>query len=171
MAMSFYHAFDFPVTIARAFNTYGPRESARDIVPTLITQIVAGHKTIKVGDLTPTRDMNYVKDICRGMVLLAEHDTTIGKEINICSNSEISMHELLNKIKRIMHNDAGIESEPQRMRPAGSEVYRLVGDNSLLKELTGFKPDFTIDEGLKITCEWFLKKENSMRYKANIYNV
>ena len=171
MAMSFYHAFEFPVTIARPFNTYGPRESARDIVPAIITQIVAGQKIVKVGDLTPTRDMNYVKDICRGMVLIAENDNTAGKEINICSNSEITMGELFNKIKKIMQTDIGYQSEPQRMRPAGSEVYRLFGDNSLIKELTGFKPDYTIDQGLQLTCEWFLKKENSMKYKANIYNV
>ena len=171
MAMSFYHAFDFPVTIARPFNTYGPRESARDIIPAIITQIVAGQKTIKVGDLTPTRDMIYVKDTCKGMVLLAENDNTVGKEINICSNSEITMGAVFNKITKIMHTDIGYKSEPQRMRPAGSEVYRLFGDNSLIKELTGFKPDYTIDQGLKITCEWFLKKENSARYKASVYNV
>jgi len=171
MAMSFYHAFEFPVTIARPFNTYGPRESARDIVPAIITQIVAGQKIVKVGDLTPTRDMNYVKDTCKGMVLIAENDNTAGKEINICSNSEITMGELFNKIKKIMQTDIGYQSEPQRMRPAGSEVYRLFGDNSLIKELTGFKPDYTIDQGLQLTCEWFLKKENSMKYKANIYNV
>jgi nucleoside-diphosphate-sugar epimerase len=171
MAMSFYHSFDFPVTIARPFNTYGPRESARDIVPTLITQIVAGNKTIKVGDLTPTRDMNYVKDVCKGMVLLAENDSTIGKEVNICSNSEISMQDLLDKIKHILHSDAPVEPEARRMRPHGSEVYRLYGDNSLLCSLTGYKPDHTIDEGLKLTCEWFLNKENSRRYKPSIYNI
>ncbi len=171
MAMSFYHAFDFPVTIARAFNTYGPRESARDIVPAIITQIVAGHKTIKVGNLTPTRDMNYVKDICKGMVLIAEQDATIGMEINICSNSEISMLEVLSRIKRILRSDADIKTEPGRMRPAGSEVQRLCGDNSLLKELTKYTPDYTIDQGLQLTCEWFLKKENSRKYKPSIYNI
>ena len=171
MALSFYHAFDFPVTIARPFNTYGPRESARDIIPAIITQIAAGHKTIKVGDLTPTRDMNYVKDTCKGIVLLAEHDNTIGKEINICSNSEITMVEVFDKIKKIMNTDTGYQSDARRMRPTGSEVYRLFGDNSLIKELTGFKPDYTMDQGLALTCKWFLKKENSMKYKANIYNV
>jgi NAD dependent epimerase/dehydratase len=171
MAMSFYHSFDFPVTVARPFNTYGPRESARDIVPAIITQIVAGNRTIKVGDLTPTRDMNYVKDICKGMVLIAEHDTTVGKEINICSNSEISMDALLNKIKSIMHADAAVESESRRMRPPGSEVYRLYGDNALIRELTGYEPDYTIDQGLQLTCEWFKQQENRGKYKANIYNV
>jgi len=171
MAMSFYHSFDFPVSIARPFNTYGPRESARDIVPAIITQLVAGNKTLKVGDLTPTRDMSYVKDICKGILLIAEHDTTVGKEINICSNNEISMAEVLRKIKDIMHVHAVTDAEPRRMRPSGSEVYRLFGDNSLIKQLTGFKPDYTIDQGLQLTCDWFMKKENSAKYKASIYNV
>jgi nucleoside-diphosphate-sugar epimerase len=171
MALSFYHAFNFPVAIARPFNTYGPRQSARAIIPTIIAQIIAGQKIIKVGDLSPSRDMNYVKDTCKGIVSIAEHDNTIGKEVNICSNSEITMGEVLNKIKNIMHTDAGIRYEPQRMRPAGSEVYRLFGDNSLIKELTGYNPDFSFDEGLRLTCEWFLKNENRAKYKANIYNV
>ena len=171
MALSFYHAFNFPVTIARPFNTYGPRQSARAIIPTIITQIITEQKIIKVGDLTPTRDMSYVKDTCRGIVAIAEHENTIGKEINICSNSEISMDEVLIKIKSIMKTDVNIKSEPQRMRPSGSEVYRLFGDNSLIKELTGFKPDYTMDKGLQLTCEWFMGKENMGKYKANVYNV
>jgi NAD dependent epimerase/dehydratase len=171
MAMSFYHAFDFPVTIARPFNTYGPRQSARAIIPTIVTQIIAGIKTIKIGDLKPTRDMNYVKDTCKGIILLAEHNNTIGKEINICSNSEITMGDILNKIKTIMNSDIGYKSEKQRMRPVGSEVYRLYGDNSLIRELAGFKSDISIDQGLKLTCDWFLKKEKKGSYKANIYNV
>jgi NAD dependent epimerase/dehydratase len=171
MAMSFYYAFNFPVTVARPFNTYGPRQSARAIIPTIITQIIAGKKHIKVGDLTPTRDMNYVKDTCKGILSIAEHDNTIGKEINICSNSEITMNEILNKIKSIMDSDLDYKSESQRIRPSGSEVFRLLGNNSLIKELTGFNPDFSIDQGLKLTCDWFLKKENRVKYKANIYNV
>lgn len=171
IALSFYNAFNFPVTIARPFNTYGPRQSARAIIPTIITQILARKKAIEIGDLTPTRDMNYVKDTCKGIVAITENDNTIGREINICSNSEITMGELLTKIKNIMYTDIGVKSESQRMRPLGSEVYRLFGDNSLIKELTGFKPDFTIDQGLKATCDWFLKNENRAKYKANIYNV
>jgi NAD dependent epimerase/dehydratase len=171
MAMSFYHAFDFPVTIARPFNTYGPRESARDIIPSIITQIIAGHKTIMVGDLTPTRDMIYVKDTCRGMVTLVEHDDTVGKEINICTNSEITMEEVFSKIQNNMHTSIGYTSESQRMRPPGSEVYRLFGDNSLINTLTGFRPEYDIDHGLQLTCDWFKKKENIARYKAAIYNV
>jgi NAD dependent epimerase/dehydratase len=171
MAMSFYHAFNFPVTVIRPFNTYGPRQSARAIIPTIITQIIAGQKTIKIGDLTPTRDMNYVKDTCNGIVLIAEHDNTIGKEINICSNSEIAMGEILNKIKNIMKSKLDCKSESQRIRPVGSEVYRLFGDNSLIKELTGFNSEYSMDQGLKLTCDWFISQENRAKYKANIYNV
>jgi NAD dependent epimerase/dehydratase len=171
IALSFYHAFNFPVTIARPFNTYGPRQSARAIIPTIISQIIKGHKLIKVGDLTPTRDMNYVKDTCKCIVSIAENDNTLGREINICSNSEITMGELLTKIKLIMHSDLIFESEPQRIRPTESEVYRLFGDNSLIKELTGYKPDFSLDQGLQLTYDWFLKNDNNAKYKSNIYNV
>jgi nucleoside-diphosphate-sugar epimerase len=117
------------------------------------------------------RALSIHTDTCKGILAIAEHDNTIGKEINICSNSEISMNEILNKIKNIMHNNLPVKSEPQRMRPVGSEVYRLFGDNSIIKELTGYKPDYNIDQGLELTCEWFLRKENRGKYKANIYNV
>jgi NAD dependent epimerase/dehydratase len=171
MAMSFYHAYNFPVTVARPFNAYGPRQSARAIIPTIITQIIAGSTAIHVGDLTPTRDMNYVKDTCRGMLLLAENDNTIGREINICSNTEISMGDVLNKIRKIMHCDLGHKPDAKRMRPQGSEVYRLFGDNSLIRELTGYQPQYSIDEGLQLTCAWFMRQENREKYKANLYNV
>jgi NAD dependent epimerase/dehydratase len=171
MALSFYHSFNFPVTIARPFNTYGPRQSARAIIPTIITQILSGYKIIKIGNLTPTRDMNYVKDTCKGIISLVEHETTIGKEINICSNSEISMGDILNKIKKIMNSDIHYKHDEQRIRHTGSEVYRLFGDNSLIKELTGFKSDVSIDQGLQCTCEWFLKEKNRVNYKSNIYNI
>lgn len=171
MAMSFFYSYEFPVTVARPFNTYGPRQSARAIIPSVITQILAGFKTIKVGDLSPTRDMNYVKDTCKGILSIAEQENTIGKEINICSNTEISMGDVLDKIKNIMQADIVVESDPQRIRPAGSEVYRLFGDNSLIKELTGYKPEYTIDQGLQLTCDWFSKKENIGKFKAAIYNV
>ncbi len=171
MALSFYYSYGFPVTIARPFNTYGPRESARDILPAVITQILEGQKTIQIGDLTPTRDMNYVKDTCKGIWLIAENDNTIGREVNICSGTEISMAALLEKVKALLKADVEFKADPQRMRPAGSEVYRLFGDNSLIRELTGFKPDYTIDQGLQLTCDWFMKKENRARYKASIYNV
>lgn len=171
MAMSFYSAFKLPVTIARPFNTYGPRQSARAIIPTIISQIMAGVKEIKVGDLTPTRDFNYVKDTCAGFIALAESEKTIGKEINIASNYEISMYDTLNLIKDIMQSDVQFVTDKQRLRPKDSEVFRLWGDNSLAKVLTGYTPQYSLEEGLKLTCEWFSKKENLAKYKVGIYNV
>ncbi len=171
MAMSFYNAFGLPVTIARPFNTYGPRQSARAIIPTIISQIASGVKEIKLGDLSPTRDFNYVKDTCKGFISLAEHDLTIGKEVNIASNFEISMKETLELIKQIMSSDVKFITEEQRLRPEKSEVFRLWGDNSLIKELTGFVPDFIIEKGLTETCKWFTNHENLRKYKTTIYNV
>jgi NAD dependent epimerase/dehydratase len=171
MAMSFYNAFGLPVTIARPFNTYGPRQSARAIIPTIITQIAAGMKEIRLGDLTPTRDFNYVKDTAHGFLALAECDETIGKEINIASNTEISMADTLNLIKEIMQSDVRFITDNQRLRPKESEVFRLLGDNSMIKELTGWQPEYTIAQGLKETVSWFLKEENLKKYKAGIYNL
>lgn len=171
MAMSFYNAFQLPVTIARPFNTYGPRQSARAIIPTIITQIAEGIKTIKLGDLSPTRDFNYVKDTCDGFIKIAENENTIGKEINIASNHEISMRDILELIKSIMQSDVTFITETERMRPESSEVYRLLGDNSLIKKLTGYKPNYTLKQGLEETCKWFQKKENLSRYKTKIFNV
>lgn len=171
MAMSFYNAFELPVTVARPFNTYGPRQSARAIIPTIITQIAAGIKEIKLGDLTPSRDFNYVKDTCRGFLAIAGHDATIGKEVNICSNSEISMADTLNLVKELMHSDVQFITDQQRIRPENSEVFRLWGDNSLIKELTGFKPEFDIRTGLEETCKWFNNVDILDKYKAGIYNL
>ncbi len=171
MAMSFFNAFGLPVTIARPFNTYGPRQSARAIIPTIISQIADGMQEIKLGDLTPTRDFNFVKDTCNGFIALAENDETIGKEINICSNFEISMKDTLELIKQIMKSDIQFITEEQRLRPEKSEVFRLWGDNTLIKKLTGFKPQYSIEQGLRETCTWFANPENLRKYKANIYNV
>jgi NAD dependent epimerase/dehydratase len=171
MAMSFYNAFELPVTIARPFNTYGPRQSARAIIPTIITQIANRKKEIKLGDMTPTRDFNFVKDTCAGFIAIAKSDLTIGKEINICSNYEISMLDMFNIIKNILNSDVKIVNDNQRIRPEKSEVFRLWGDNSLLKKLTGFMPEYSIEKGLETSCEWYLKPENLKKYKANIYNV
>jgi NAD dependent epimerase/dehydratase len=171
MAMSFYNAFNLPVTIARPFNTYGPRQSARAIIPTIITQIANGIKEIKLGDLTPTRDFNFVKDTSKGFIALAENDSTIGKEVNICSNFEISMQDTLELVKKIMQSDVKFIIDGQRLRPQNSEVFRLWGDNSLIKQLTGFQPDYNIEQGLTETCRWFANPENLKKYKANIYNV
>jgi NAD dependent epimerase/dehydratase len=171
IALSFYHSFAFPVTISRPFNTYGPRQSARAIIPTIISQIIAGNKLIKIGDLAPTRDFIFVKDTCKGFLALANSDKTIGKEINISSNEEISMGDVLDKIKNILKADIIVEADAQRIRPVDSEVFRLRGDNSLIKELTGYIPDYSIDQGLKLTCDWFRNSKNFTKYKAEIYNI
>lgn len=171
MAMSFYNSFDFPLTIARPFNTYGPRQSARAVIPTIITQIASGVKEIQLGDVSPTRDFNYVEDTCRGFIALAESDASIGKEVNIGSNFEISVGDTLNMIKEIMNSDVKFVLDEQRIRPKGSEVFRLWCDNSLIKELTGFEPQYTIRTGLEKTIEWFSNVENLKKYKPGIYNV
>jgi len=171
IAMSFYNAFNIPVTIVRPFNTYGPRQSARAIIPTIITQIASGVKEIKLGDLTPTRDLNFVKDTCTGFFALAENDESIGKEINISSNYEISMEQILKLIKQIMKSEVVFTTDEQRLRPSNSEVFRLWGDNTLIKSLTGWQPKYNIEEGLSETCKWFSNTENLKKYKAAIYNL
>ena len=171
IAKSFYNAFELPVTIARPFNTYGPRQSARAIIPTIITQIASGKKEIKLGDLTPTRDFNYVKDTCSGFVAIANCDGTDGEEINIGSNYEISMGDTLNLIKEIMNSDVEFVQDKQRLRPKNSEVNRLWCDNTKIKKLTGFKPEYDIRRGLEETVKWFSNPENLKKYKADIYNV
>ena len=171
MAMSFYNAFELPVTVVRPFNTYGPRQSARAVIPTIITQIAAGKKQIKLGDVTPTRDFSYVEDTCRGFIALAESDQTIGETINIGSNFEISVGDTLNLIKEIMHSDVEFVTDKQRLRPGKSEVFRLWCDNTKINKLTGFKPQVDIKTGLSKTIDWFTKKENLAKYKHDIYNV
>jgi NAD dependent epimerase/dehydratase len=171
MAMSFYNAFELPVTIVRPFNTYGPRQSARAIIPTIISQIANGKKEIKLGDLTPTRDFNYVKDTCQGFVELAGCEAAIGQEVNICSNYEISIRDILELIAEIMNQDVKFIEDSQRLRPKNSEVFRLWGDNSKIKSLTGFTPAYSIEQGLKETIEWFTQPENIKKYKTDIYNV
>ncbi len=171
MAMSFYNTFDLPLTIARPFNTYGPRQSARAVIPTIITQIANGKKQIQLGDVSPTRDFNYVKDTCRGFIALAECDEAIGKTVNIGSNFEISVGDTLDLIKKIMKSDVEFIVDKARLRPEKSEVNRLWCDNSLIKELTAFSPNYTIESGLKETIEWFIKADNLKKYKADIYNV
>jgi NAD dependent epimerase/dehydratase len=171
MAMSFYNTFGLPVTIARPFNTYGPRQSARAVIPTIITQIANGVKEIRLGDLTPTRDFNYVDDTCRGFIALAEEDKTIGETINIGSNSEITIRDTLNIIKDIMNSDVKFITENQRIRPEKSEVFRLWCDNSKIKELTNFNPQVDLREGLQKTVKWILDPRNLETYKHDIYNV
>lgn len=171
MAMSFFNSFEFPLTIARPFNTYGPRQSARAVIPTIIGQIAAGAKEIKLGDVSPTRDFNFVKDTCRGFILMAEHERTVGQTINIGSNFEISVGDTLNLIKEVMNSNVQFVRDEQRIRPGKSEVHRLWCDNGLIEELCGFKPSYSLKDGLTETVEWFLKKENLANYKTDIYNV
>ncbi len=171
MALSFHKAYNLPVTIARPFNTYGPRQSARAFIPTIITQIAKGTNEIKVGNLTPTRDFNYVIDTCQGFVDILLSENTIGKEINISSGKEISLADTLELVKKIMKSNAKIILDEQRLRPSNSEVYRLHGDNSLIKRLTAYSPKYSFEEGLKKTCQWFSKKKNLAHYKSKIYNI
>ena len=171
MAMSFYNAFDLPVTIVRPFNTYGPRQSARAVIPSIISQIAAGKKEIALGDTSPTRDFSFVKDTCRGFMLLADCDDAVGKTINIGSNSEISIGNTAEIIKRLMGSRIAIASDAQRIRPEKSEVQRLWCDNGLIRSMTGYRPETPLEEGLRQTIEWFSKPTNLSRYKADIYNV
>jgi nucleoside-diphosphate-sugar epimerase len=171
MAKSFHNAFNLPLTIARPFNTYGPRQSARAVIPTIITQIESGKKIINLGDLTPTRDLSYVEDICRGFITLAECEKAIGETVNIGSNFEIAIGDVFDNIKEIMSSDVEVITDNTRLRPEKSEVFRLWCDNTKIRELTGFVPKYTIQEGLKKTIEWFANPENLRKYKANIYNV
>jgi len=171
MAMSFYNAFNLPVTIARPFNTYGPRQSARAVIPTIITQIANGISEIKLGDLSPTRDFNYVEDTCRGFIAIAENDETIGETINIGSNSEVSIKDTLDMINELMGSDVNFIEDMQRIRPKNSEVFRLWCDNSKIEKLTGFKPQINLQKGLKKTIDWITLPNNLKNYKAEIYNV
>lgn len=171
IAESFYRAFDLPLTIARPFNTYGPRQSARAVIPTIITQIANGKKQIQLGDVTPTRDFNYVKDTCRGFIALAQSDKAIGQTVNIGSNYEISVGDTLNLIKKLMNSDVEFVTDEKRIRPEKSEVNRLWCDNTKINELCGFKPEYPIERGLAETIDWFKNPENLKKYKADIYNV
>ncbi len=171
IAMSFYNAFMLPITIVRPFNTYGPRQSARALIPTIISQIAGGMKEIKLGDLSPTRDFNYVEDTCRGFIELAKCDKAIGETVNIGSNYEISVQDTLELIKDIMQSDVEFIRDEQRIRPEKSEVFRLWCDNSKIGALTGFEPRYSIRDGLERTVAWFTEPENLKKYKAGVYNV
>lgn len=170
VALSFYNAFNMPVVVARPFNTYGPRQSARAIIPTIITQIAAGKKQIQLGDLSPTRDFNYVEDTAAGFIALAEAKNIEGREINIASGTEISMADTVTLITRIMDKDIKIITDPKRLRPINSEVNRLCGDNTIITSLTDWRPTHSLEHGLTKTIEWFCKPENLKKYKSEIYN-
>jgi len=171
MAMSFYNSFELPLTIVRPFNTYGPRQSARAVIPTIITQIASGKKEIKLGDVSPTRDFNYVVDTCRGFVKLAESPEAVGQTVNIGSSFEISIGDTLELIKKIMESDVRFITDDARVRPEKSEVFRLWCDNTKINSLVGFEPRHSIEDGLRLTIEWFKNPENLKKYKADIYNV
>lgn len=171
LAFSYFSSFDLPVVIARPFNTFGPRQSARAVIPTVLTQLLTGQRRIKLGNLTPTRDFNFVLDTCAGFLALAKCDAAIGKTVNIGSGREISIGDTVKMIARLMQVDIEIESDEQRLRPNHSEVERLLCDNTLIHQLTGFKPRFTLEEGLARTLEWLREPSNLARYKADIYNV
>lgn len=171
MAESFYRSFDLPVTIVRPFNTFGPRQSARAVIPTIITQLLSGKTEIKLGAIHPTRDLLFVKDTVNGFVEIAKSDQVTGQEINIATNSEISVSDLAQKIINIINPSAKIISDVERLRPDKSEVERLFGDNAKIKQLTEWKPAYTLDKGLEETIAWFSQKENLAQYKTDIYNV
>jgi NAD dependent epimerase/dehydratase len=171
IADSFYRSFDLPITIVRPFNTYGPRQSARAVIPTIITQLLNGVEEIKLGDLTPTRDLLFVKDTVSGFVKIAECDDLIGHEVNISTQSEISVGELAQFLINKINPKAKIISDSIRLRPEKSEVFRLFGSNEKLKSLTNWEQDYTLDRGLSETIDWFSNKENLRQYKSDIYNV
>lgn len=169
LAESFYRSFDLPVSIVRPFNTYGPRQSARAIIPTIITQLLAGKEEIKLGSLIPTRDFNFVKDTAAGFIAIAESDKTIGQEINIATQQEISMGDLANEIIRQINPKAKIVCDEQRLRPEKSEVNRLLGANARIKELTDWTQKYTLEQGIAETIEWM--RNNLDKYKVDIYNI
>jgi len=171
IAESFYRSFNLPVTIVRPFNTYGPRQSARAVIPTIIIQLNNNFKKIKLGNLSPTRDFVYVKDVVNGFIEIAKSDKTIGEEINIATQSEISIEDLAKEIIKQINPKAEIVCDKKRVRPEKSEVERLYGSNEKIKILTNWQPKYTLSKGLKETIRWFSKKENITQYKADIYNV
>ncbi len=169
LAESFYRSFSLPVSIVRPFNTYGPRQSARAVIPSIISQLLTGTKEIRLGSLTPTRDFNYVKDTVNGFIEIEKSEKTIGEEINIASQTEISIGELAAELIRQINPQASIICEQERMRPQKSEVNRLLGSNKKLKELTDWNQEYSLSFGLKKTIDWMEKHQD--KYKAGIYNL
>lgn len=169
LAESFYRSFDLPVSIVRPFNTYGPRQSARAVIPTIITQLLSGATEIKLGAVSPTRDFNYVKDTAHGFISIAESENTIGEEINIATQKEISIGELANEIIKQINPNAKIVCDEERLRPEKSEVNRLLGANKKICTLTDWRPQYDLEQGIKETIQWMEKNLN--KYKADIYNI
>ena len=175
VAMSFYHAFDVPVALIRPFNTYGPRQSARAVIPTIIIQLLAGRKKIKLGALSPTRDFNYVQDTVRGFCAVMESEKSVGEVINIGSNFEVSIGDTAKQIAEVMGVDLEIETDEERLRPEKSEVNRLLADNSKAKGILGWEPQYGGREGfrrgLEGTVKWFSDEAHRKMYKENLYNI
>ncbi|AHM58417.1 nucleoside-diphosphate-sugar epimerase [Flammeovirgaceae bacterium 311] len=171
IAESFYRSFNLPLTIVRPFNTYGPRQSARAVIPTIITQLLNGKTEIKLGDLTPTRDLLFVKDTANGFVEIAKSDSLMGEDCNIATESEISIGELAQGIIDQINPQAKIVQDEERLRPAKSEVFRLYGAKSKIMENTSWQMKYSLEEGLRETIAWFSNKENLGHYKADIYNI
>lgn len=169
LAESFYRSFNMPITIVRPFNTYGPRQSARAVIPTIITQLLAGKMEINLGSLTPTRDFSYVKDTVNGFIEISKTQKTIGEEINIATQQEISISQLAQELIRQINPEARIICDEQRLRPEKSEVERLLGSNEKIRRLTNWNPQYTFEQGLSETIEFF--KQNLDQYKADIYNI
>lgn len=169
LAESFYRSFDMPITIVRPFNTYGPRQSARAIIPTIITQLLSGKKELEIGSLTPTRDFNYVKDTVNGFIEISKSKKTIGEEINIATQNEISIGDLANELIRQINPQVKIVCDEQRLRPEKSEVNRLLGSNEKIKKLTNWNMKYSFEEGLRETIEFF--RNNLDKYKTDIYNI
>jgi NAD dependent epimerase/dehydratase len=170
IALSFHYAYQLPVVVARPFNTYGPRQSARAVIPTILTQLMNGRRKVRLGRVDPTRDFNYVTDTCTGIVALAGCDTAIGQTVNIGSGSETSIAELAALIGELAGIPFEIETDTERVRPEASEVERLVCDNRRIRELTNWEPRITLRAGLASTIDWFRRPENLSRYKAEVYN-
>jgi dTDP-glucose 4,6-dehydratase len=173
--MSFYTSFETPVAIIRPFNTYGPRQSARAVIPTIISQIASGARRIKLGSLHPTRDFNFIKDTVQGFISVAESDRSVGEVINIGSNFEVSIGETVQTIASLMGVDIEVESDNVRLRPIKSEVDRLLADNTKAKQLLGWEPHYGgldgFRRGLTETIEWFSHNDNLVGYKASSYNI
>jgi nucleoside-diphosphate-sugar epimerase len=171
LAESFFRSFDTPVVIVRPFNTYGPRQSARAVIPTVITQLLSGRSELRLGSITPTRDFNYVKDTAMGFIALAESDETIGQEVNIATGVEHTISDVANILISELNPEAKIVTDDQRLRPDASEVFRLIGDNTEITTLTTWRPSYDLQAGLKETIDWFKQPENLARYKAWLYNI
>jgi NAD dependent epimerase/dehydratase len=171
IAESFYRSFATPVTIVRPFNTYGPRQSARAVIPTIVTQLLSGQNEIFLGDTVPTRDLMFVKDTVDAFIEIAKCDELTGEDCNIATQQEISIGDLAQKLINRLNPGAKVISEQQRLRPQKSEVYRLLGSRRKLENRTGWKPKYDLDAGLEETIKWFSDKENLKQYKANIYNL